>query len=624
MIESEHAKTVQEQKAKIRERYKGIDTSELECVPAKEAEDVFKSSRELRVAVYARVSTDDPRQTSSYELQKNHYLDVVSRNPNWKLVEIYADEGISGTSLMHRDAFKRMIEDCEKGKIDMIITKSVSRFARNIIDCIGYVRELQAMTPPVGVFFEAENIHTSNPNSEMTLSFMAAMAQEESHNKSEIMNASIEMRFRRGIFLTPPLLGYDLDEKGELVINEEEAKTVRLIFYMYLSGNTCQEIADTLTELKRPTKKGNIIWAPGSILQILQNERHCGDVLSRKTWTPNYLNHKSKKNKQNRNQYRKNGHHEAIISKDDFIAVQRLIRNARYGGKGILPELKVIADGALKGYTSINPRWAGFKACDYIAACQSIQPDAVQNDTNEVNAQAGEFDLRGFEVTRSQFMNPREKPYVLITPKMIKFNMNSLSQIPNAQYVELLINTNSQTLGVRSRPADSANSVPWAQMKNGRLVPREIASAAFIPTLYELCGWNPRYKYRCIGVSRHKDNENVLIFNLSETEIFIPKSDSGQDTDVPGSSPAPYFGATKSDIMGYPALWRHSFGNGYYYQAQAAELASFTRTGEWIIQSEGIAYQTDHLNVTTPDEARQHSSELINTMKDEYVNEHTI
>jgi len=251
----------------------------------------------------------------------------------------------------------------------------------------------------------------------MTLSFMAAMAQEESHNKSEIMNASIEMRFRRGIFLTPTLLGYDHDENGELIINEEEAKTVRLIFYMYLSGSTCQEIANTLTELKRPTKKGNRTWSAGSILQILQNERHCGDILSRKTWTPNYLNHKSKKNKQNRNQYRRTNHHEAIISKDDFIAVQRLIMNARYGAKGILPELKVIVEGALKGYVSINPRWAGFKVNDYISASQSVPRPAPPDFSDEMNAQAGEFDLRGFEVTRIQFMNPKEKPYILVTPK---------------------------------------------------------------------------------------------------------------------------------------------------------------------------------------------------------------
>ena len=174
------------------------------------------------------------------------------------------------------------------------------------------------------------------------------MAQEESHTKSEIMNASIEMRFRRGIFLTPILLGYDHDEDGNLIINEGEAKIVKLIFMMYLNGCTCKEIADTLTELGCETKKGNTVWSPGSILQILQNERHCGDVLAHKTYTPNYLNHKSKKNMQNRPQYRKRDHHEAIVSRDDFIAVQRLISNAKYGNKGILPQLKVIPGGVLK------------------------------------------------------------------------------------------------------------------------------------------------------------------------------------------------------------------------------------------------------------------------------------
>ena len=139
---------------------------------------------------------------------------MVSRRPDWDLVEIYADEGISGTSLQHRDAFVKMIEDCKAGKIDLIVTKSVSRFARNIIDCIGYVRELKAMNPPIGVFFETENIFTLNANSEMSLSFIATLAQEESHSKSEIMNASIEMRFKRGIFLTPALLGYDQDDDG--------------------------------------------------------------------------------------------------------------------------------------------------------------------------------------------------------------------------------------------------------------------------------------------------------------------------------------------------------------------------------------------------------------------------
>ncbi len=283
---SENAKQ-DDVKKKIRERYKGVGEGVLDVIPAEPHEDFYKSETPKRVAVYARVSTDDPNQTSSYELQKNHYEDLVNRRTNWELVDIYADEGISGTSLQHRDSFIRMINDCNDGKIDLIVTKSVSRFARNIIDCIGYVRQLKAAEPPIGIFFETENIFTLDENSEMSLSFIATLAQEESHTKSEIMNASIEMRFKRGIFLTPKLLGYDHDEDGNLVINEDEANTVRLIFFSYLYGYSSQQIADALTELERLTKKGNQFWSAGSVLQILSNERYCGDVLARKTFTPN-------------------------------------------------------------------------------------------------------------------------------------------------------------------------------------------------------------------------------------------------------------------------------------------------------------------------------------------------
>src|SRR5574344_484370 len=219
------------QKEKIRDKYKGINQDELEVIPAISQVNFYEDTSIKRVAVYVRVSTDDPRQTSSYELQKNHYMDVVSDNKYWKLVDIYADEGISGTSLKHRDSFIRMINDCKAGKIDLIVTKSVNRFARNIVDCISIMRELKQLKSPVGILFETENIYTLNKDSEMSLAFTATLAQEESHTKSNIMNSSIDMRFRRGIFLTPPLLGYDVDDKGNLVINQEEAKTVRLKCY---------------------------------------------------------------------------------------------------------------------------------------------------------------------------------------------------------------------------------------------------------------------------------------------------------------------------------------------------------------------------------------------------------
>ena len=138
-------------------------------------------------------------------------------------------------------------------------------------------------------------IFTLDSTSEMSLSFISAMAQEESHTKSTSMNASYEMRFSHGIFLTPPLLGYDQDENGKLIINEEEAKTVRLIFFTYLYGYSTSQIAELLTALGRPTKKGNTVWSSNSVLGVLQNERHCGEVLARKTYTPNYLDHRTRK-----------------------------------------------------------------------------------------------------------------------------------------------------------------------------------------------------------------------------------------------------------------------------------------------------------------------------------------
>lgn len=168
MIENDvKMKEIDSQKEKIRARYKGVSFEELDVIPALPQHNLFDESIEKRVAVYARVSTDDPRQTTSYELQKNHYQDIICRHPGWNLVDIYADEGISGTSLQHRSAFIRMIKDCHEGKIDLIVTKSVARFARNILDCIGHVRQLATLKPSIGVFFETENIYTLNTNSEM-------------------------------------------------------------------------------------------------------------------------------------------------------------------------------------------------------------------------------------------------------------------------------------------------------------------------------------------------------------------------------------------------------------------------------------------------------------------------
>lgn len=537
------------EKSKIRERYKGIDESLIDVIPALPQEDFYNEEKEKRVAVYARVSTDDPRQTSSYELQKNHYTDFVKERKDWELVDIYADEGISGTSLQHREEFKRMISDCEEGKIDLIVTKSISRFARNLLDCVGHIRKLKAMNPPIGVFFETEHLYTLDPKSDLMLSFMATLAQEESHTKSEIMNASIEMRFRRGIFLTPALLGYDLDEDGNLVINEEEAKTVKLIFFLYLYGYTTQQIADTLTKLKRKTKKKNEKWSASSVLQILKNERHCGAVFAQKTWTPDYLTHKVKKNKKNKKQYRLYNHHESIVSRDDFIAVQRLIANSKYKNRSFLPELQVVKEGTLKGFVSINPRWGGFKAEDYNKACIKAY-NGKYLDKVTIKANKGDLDFRGFEVAHGHFFENSGKSHVSITSSKIFFSASSINRL-NCSSVELLLHPKKKLLAVRK--SDDVNAVKWASNN----ISKTIYGCAFLPVIFELLGWNMDFRYRILGIIEKKKDEQILIFDLNDTEVFIPKNITDKTNIIPLF---PY----KNTVKAYPAEWGYSFGKEYY------------------------------------------------------------
>lgn len=610
----ENSKDVNQIKQKIRDRYRGVSEDVLDVIPAAPQEDFYKSELQKRVAVYARVSTDDPNQTSSYELQKNHYEDLVNRRANWELVDIYADEGISGTSLQHRDNFIRMINDCQEGKIDLIVTKSVSRFARNIIDCIGYVRQLKAADPPIGVFFETENIFTLDENSEMSLSFIATLAQEESHTKSEIMNASIEMRFKRGIFLTPVLLGYDHDEDGNLVINEDEATTVRLIFFSYLYGYTSQQIADALTELERITKKGNQYWSAGSVMQILTNERYCGDVLARKTFTPNYLNHKSKKNNHDRNQYRQKNHHEAIITREDFFAVQKMIRNAKYGNKGYFPEMKVITSGLLQGYVTVHPKWAGFTIDDYYAASASIDGDTtrIPSKPRELHLKKGDFDLTGYELVRSQFMTSFKQVAVTVSSTNIQFNKGSIDKLPNDRKIELLVLPEKRMFGIRKAPPNSRYALEWSKKENEAIHPKPISGSAFLPTLYQLFGWNKEAKYMITGTTYRSGNDTVIIYDTNDAILLLPQEILEQSEENRMSSNETSSKKRTKRVKAYPAKWADSFGENYYNKISSENYS----TKEWIIESSDSIYRTDTEAVTTQNEAAEHIKQILNQIGD--------
>ena len=360
-------------KERISERYKGVDPSVLEVIPAKPIDEINVADQTLKVAAYVRVSTENDEQKSSYELQVNDFTDRIKGNPNWEFAGIYSDEGISGTELSHRKGMLQMIEDAKAGKIQHILAKSIARFARNVVDCLSIIDELRNLDPPVGVHFDENNLYTLDSTGSLVLTILATVAEEESRSKSFIMNWSIERRFSRGIFLTPKLLGYDVDENGQLVINPDEAETVKVIYDLYLNGWSPTEISDLLTLYGRKTKLGKDVWNPSTINEVIENERHCGDVRARKTFTPNFTTHKSRKNNRDRKQYIQRDHHQKIVSRDVYNAANLLRSSRAYiQRKRPLPLLSVVDEGILKGYVPLDKDWSGFSSEDYQMASQSV------------------------------------------------------------------------------------------------------------------------------------------------------------------------------------------------------------------------------------------------------------
>lgn len=615
MIDNEKRRAKEEQKERVRRRMQvSIDSENYEYIPAKKQVDYYDNEVNQRVAIYVRVSTDDVRQTTSYELQKKYYEDFVTHHPNWTLVKIYADEGISGTSLAHRDQFNQMISDCKAGKIDIIITKSVSRFARNVMICIGMVRDLAELKPPVGVFFESECIFSLNDDSQMALSFQATMAEEESHTRSRSMETSLRMRLDNGIPLTPKLLGYTQDAEGNLIINPEEAPTVKLAFFMYLYGYSTQQIAEAFIALERRSYLGNIKWTSGSIVQILRNERHCGEVLTRKTYTENFRTHRTLKNRGEKPQSRYTNHHSAIVSRDDFIAVQRMLDNAKYGNKTILPQLRVIDSGIFKGYVVINPRWAGFKEAEYFQAAKSVYvsdgdsvPMAFAEETVEVKVAAGDFDLRGFEITRAEFFDYTSRPAVTFESKHIKFGIDCVRKFGDKNYIELLINPIERKFAIR--PTDKSNRCGVLLSKithKKEYQPRYISSAAFSDTIFSLFGWNKEYKYRIIGSLYENGTELAYIFDTINSEAYLksyilPKQDT--EDGIPLYPLAP----SGKHIRAIPEEWTTTFGKQFYIHEQSLSALDSQSESEWMLRLEGQFYETGKkISVTGFDELRRY------------------
>lgn len=536
----------QKQKAALVRQIDELDGSRIRKISA--ATEQADNRKTLRVAAYCRVSTDDIDQAISIELQMRQYKEKIKSNPDWKYAGTYVDNGFSGTNTAHRPGFLKLIEDARAGKIDMIITKAVSRFARNLLDCISYIDELKSLEPPVRVFFEQENLDTGLQTSGIILFVLAMVAEEESHMKSEAMLLSLEWRFSRGRFLTPSLFGYDKIEIPDsyggkrkiLQINDQQAKVVKWMYASLLNGNTTEEIASVLTELQIPTggrkKDGtlNTDWTSSGILSIMRNERYCGDVLARKTYTPNFKDHKSKKNRGKKNKYYQPDHHDAIVTRAVWNAAQRILNSRRYGHEGSYLPMRIIDKGILTGFISMNRSWAGFDAEDYYRASQIAMglldeelesdleneylPDsghrigcmiddhgisqiarelteAEQKIKDELNGNSlieAEYQdnaeaVKTFQVVSSDMFSRIYEPVVRISLKEISFNPSCASKM-KSDYAELLFNPVERMLIVRPCESTHPNAIEWDGKSKG--------ASSLCKILYESMGWDKEYSYR--------------------------------------------------------------------------------------------------------------------------------
>lgn len=547
-------KTAVDSKQKIRTRYKGVDPSELEVIPAIATDEIALEQRKLKVAAYVRVSTENDEQTSSYELQINDFTDRIKANPNWEFVGIYSDEGISGTELSHRKGMLQMIEDARAGKIDHILAKSIARFARNVVDCLSIIEELRKLG--VGVHFDENNLYTLDTTGALVLTILATVAEEESRSKSFIMNWSIERRFSKGIFLTPKLLGYDLDEDGDLVVNPDEAETVKVIYDLYLNGWSTSEIADLLTSYGRRTKLGNEVWNPGSIDGVIENERHCGDVRARKTYTPDFKTHKSEKNRQNRKQYIQRDHHEAIVSRDVYNAANMLKSSRQYSAKSRpLPVLSVVDGGILQGYVPVDKNWSGFSVEDYQSACESVETLEL-----EEAYEGGRLFMGGYKKVRADYFPSSERPLMTIGNGKLRFNTACLKKFEDVEYVELLLNTVTNTIAIRPCEESNPNAIRWGRLRDERWVVNTMGCKGLSRTLFDLMSWEDEGDYKFRGQFITQNGQKLLLFELDEP-VIIKKV---EQVVVPEQPEEKEEGTEEivitETVRVYPPAWTLSFG----------------------------------------------------------------
>ena len=517
-------------KANIRRRVWSSNASpKAQFIPAKPLPTV-QDEGQKRVAVYARVSTKSTEQVSSIENQTRYYTEKIEKTPNWDMQEIYSDEGISGVSIKKRPAFLRMIDDASHKRMDLILCASVSRFARNMSECLEQIQILRTKNPshPVGVYFETENIYTLDPRSSDQLQIHAMLSDWESANKSRRMILSYDQRISTGQYPVSDLLGYRHTEDGQLIIQEDEATTVRFIFLAYLVGYSLGEIADILTEKARPTLKGNTVWNAAMVKNIMQNERRWGHLEARKSIVIDHKSKKVTKNNNTRDSAYDPEHHEGIVTYEIAKAVHMVAASGR-SLKGGIHDLHVIEEGALKGFICVCPAWSGMNSQALQDICTSVYSDDEFEDLQykasilrgEAHGKVDSMTFYSYEAPPGvYFMNSRT-PSLTLSKKNIKLNAACKARFTKYTHVEILYHPVLQVIALRGCAPDAPNAVPLDVDKANTPIPTN----SFTEAIFEKMEWVPRYRFRFRGIGRERGNSQIMLFFLDDPQILLPKKD---------------------------------------------------------------------------------------------------
>lgn len=492
--------------------------------PAKPTPSIYDSNLK-RVAVYTRVSTSSEEQISSIENQTLYYTKKIAETENWTLQNIYSDEGKSGTSLRKRDAFKRMMQDAKERKIDLVVCASVSRFARNFSDCMTQIAALKTMHPahPIGVYFETENIYTLNPDSQYSLDVQALLADWESGNKSRRMILSYDQRIMTGQYPVADLMGYRHTTDGQLVIEPEEAKTVRFIFLAFIQGYDYDQIAMILTKKKRSTLRGRQKWNGMMVANIMKNERRWGDLEARKSIVVDYKLGKVTKNNGDRCSAYVPEHHEAIVSPEIARAAHLVASSSKRCG---VQDIVVIKQGALKGFVGIHPNWSGINDESIRSLCLSAyMPEEVVELNAMADMRAGKkqdsmYQSEYLTASSACFIN-HSSPVITIAKNEIRFSKACHTRLDDCEYVELLYHPILQVIILRKSGHDSSTAIHW---QNANDIYNRFSSRAFAGAILDEMNWKQDCRYQCRGISRGRQNTKFLIFELDESQTLIGKN----------------------------------------------------------------------------------------------------